>query len=238
MIQHSSFQHPASNHRPMFSFGPSTGSGPGDLDVPPRTHRGEGVAQPIVRVAEIGAAVGGEADAVDAQVAAGEDGPRQMKPLRDQHRLRDAEDRGGAIAGVIGAPARVIARHIAGGDAAAHGVVVHAARLVVVGEAVVAADQQLAHFAGLVERDGRVHPILQHGAEAAIGPDAGAEDDGDRPFRRGGDIGQHLAVVAPLDPAPDGEQRADAEHDGNGCKKKEATNTHDESTNGESANSG
>ena len=127
-----------------------------------------------------------------------------MKTLRNQERPLHAEDGVGPVAGIVGAAAGVVAHHVGRRHTAGHGIVVHAPRLVVIHEAVVAADQQLAHFAGVIKRDGRVHPVGQHRAEPAVGANAHAEDDRDRRFGHGVDVRQHQPVIAPLDPTPGG----------------------------------
>ena len=137
---------------------------------------------------------------LQAKLVTGVQGAGKVKFLCDQDRLLCAKDGGCPVAAIVGAPAGIVQHKVLAGHAAGLGIGSHGRRLVIVGEPIVAGQEQLVDLARLVQGDGRLHPIGQGIAQAATGQVACAKDDG-RGTRRCLD---HLVVDLPcgLPPHP------------------------------------
>jgi len=130
---------------------------PGRLDAAQPLADGEPHGLPRVS-AQLRAA---EPDGVDAEAAAGEDGPWQVVALAHQHGVLHAEDRLRPVAGVVGREAGVVHDHVDRRHAVGHEVVPHGLRLVVRRRPVVPGHEQGSHPVLVEEVQRQVEPLLQ-----------------------------------------------------------------------------
>lgn len=93
----------------------------------------------------------GVGDGVDAEVAAEDDGAGRVEIVADDGDAGEAEDVVGARHGIEGAKAGIIQREDGLWDAFGHEGVFHVGGFVVAGFAVVSAEEEMMHFAGVVE---------------------------------------------------------------------------------------
>ncbi len=148
------------------------------MDVPPGAPEGRNLPDDVPADVPVGGAVGGVAHGVQAQGPTGMQRARQMIPLGDEDDLWYLEDVAGAIAGVVGAPPRVIQHDGLPGDTALQRVLHHPRRLVVLDDAIVAAEEQQLHPPLFVEFDGGIQAVTEDVAQGPAGPVTGAEDEG------------------------------------------------------------
>ena len=122
-----------------------------------------------------------------------------MESLGHENRLINLEDGFSPVTGVVGAAATVVRLNRLGWYALADGVSHHIARFVIVFKLVIAADQQLLHFARFVQIDGGVDTVAHHRAQAAITIDARAKNN--RNAGGGNSVGRiDLVGIARLNP--------------------------------------
>jgi len=117
--------------------------------------------------------------AVDAERGAEVEGAVEVERLRDEDGLADAENFAGAEATVLSTATGIVEHNVRGGHAKAQRGVAHHGRLVVVVEAVIAGQQELADFVAAIKFGGGGDAVVEDGRRAATTPQSRAKDDGD-----------------------------------------------------------
>ncbi len=188
--------------------------------VPPGQPEGQDFAGPVLADVDVGVSVGHEANGVYSQALAGIESARQVIALGDNHHLPQAEDGLRPIAGVIGAPPGIIQDDVLLRHSQRPGDLPHLLRLVVIHEAVIAAEEEFADPPGPVEFHRCRHPVSQDVTGRTVGPVASAEDQRHRALRHRRRVGGDEPPVAhgqrPEGPAPDRAQDREEDADERG----------------------
>jgi hypothetical protein len=145
--------------------------------------------------------------------------------LRDQDHFVQLEDVPGAKARVVGASAGEVQDDRFLGHTQGSRVFPHPGRLVVAGDAIVAAEQEPADPSGAVEFDGGIQTIAEDIAEGSVTPVACAKD------QRDASLGNGVQLLRPVDliliargqrPGRPGSQRADRQRNRSQCSRSQA----------------